>query len=170
MTNTGTKTSRPQEHGQGKVFAMCSYNCKGWPNEKCRVSSYFQNPEIWRKKKLWFWFQTPRCSDHRQRRQLGKLSCPFQAGHQGWQLSKVSEVFFMSSSSRLTCCVWFVYLLNKYNQKKSLIKRSTREVEDKSPKYVKTRFRCANIPRGCQRCDDVCAKKDGKRSKNGYHG
>ena len=90
-----TKTSGPQEHGEGKVLTMCSYNCEGWPNEKCRVSFHFQNPEIWRKKKLWFWFQTPRCSDHRQRRQLGKLPCPFQAGHQGWQLSKVSKVFFM---------------------------------------------------------------------------
>ena len=41
-----TKTSGPQEHGEGKVLTMCSYNCKGWPNEKCRVSFHFQNPEI----------------------------------------------------------------------------------------------------------------------------
>ena len=37
-----TKTSGPQEHGQGKVVTMCSYNCKGWPNEKCRVSFHFE--------------------------------------------------------------------------------------------------------------------------------
>ena len=41
-----TKPSGPQEHGQGKVLTMCSYNCEGWPNEKCRVSFHFQNPEI----------------------------------------------------------------------------------------------------------------------------
>ena len=29
-------------------------------------------------------------------------------------------------------------------------------------------FRCARIPRGCERCDDTCAIIDGKRSRLDY--
>ena len=27
---------------------------------------------------------------------------------------------------------------------------------------------CADIPSGCQRCDDYCAQRDGKTSRNSY--
>ena len=35
--------------------------------------------------------------------------------------------------------------------------------------FIFTNLRCSDdLPAGCERCDDICAKKDGKRGKDDY--
>ena len=34
--------------------------------------------------------------------------------------------------------------------------------------FVMILFSCSEMPRHCERCDDFCAKKDGKRNRNSY--
>jgi len=180
-------TKRSSRSGSG---FDCDYNCNGWPYNRCRSVQYTYDdfsqrqssaiciPPFADREETRMYQNYPECSSQLSSCERCDDHCAKEAGKRNRNDYKAQipepegeDIYIEEISDgycKYTCQDWPYALCQMerggHSMSKCINPFPRRDEEAMYGNYPT----CGRTPEGCKRCDDFCAKKDGKRDRNDY--